>query len=368
MQKNEQLNNRAKVHLFPYQWNLSDIKRPDKGTVFSCFSCGGGSSMGYKLAGFDVIGCCESDKRVMGAYTHNLSPRFSYCEPIQTFRLRDDLPAELYNLDILDGSPPCTPFSMSGVRDKYWGKERVFSEGGVKQVLDTLFFEFIALAKRLQPKVVVAENVKGLLLGKACEYVNRIYHEFDDAGYVVRHYLLNAAKMGVPQRRERVFFIALRKDIDCDFPLLSLSLEFNEQKILPKEFIDYAGDEITSDVMRTLWEHREYGDRNQSEASKRLDGGKKCFSQVYIYPNNVCPTLQADRTSLIHFNAPRFLSVRELKCISSFPQDYDFAGVNSWYVCGMSVPPGMMAQVATRIYTRLLAPNLARNKECNETH
>lgn len=363
-----QKNNHTKAHLYPYQWNLSDIKHPDKGTVFSCFSCGGGSSMGYKIAGFDVIGCCESDKRVMSAYTHNLSPRFAYCEPIQSFRLRNDLPEELYHLDILDGSPPCTPFSMAGVREKYWGKERVFQEGGVKQVLDTLFFEFIALAKRLQPKVVVAENVKGLLLGKAREYVNRILREFDDAGYIVRHYLLNAAKMGVPQRRERVFFIALRKDIDCDFPLLSLSLEFNEPEIYPNEFIDYEGREVCAIGLRTLWEHRQYGDRTQNDANQRLHGRDGGYSQSYVYPDKICPTLQTKKSCLIHFNAPRFLSVRELKCISTFPQDYDFAGAKPGYVCGMSVPPVMMAQVATRIYTHLLAPISARNKECNETH
>ena len=357
-----QKNNHTKAHLYPYQWNLSDIKHPDKGTVFSCFSCGGGSSMGYKLAGFDVIGCCESDKRVMDAYTHNLSPRFAYCEPIQSFRLRDDLPEELYHLDILDGSPPCTPFSIAGVREKYWGKERVFSEGGVKQVLDTLFFEFIALAKRLQPKVVIAENVKGLLLGKAREYVKRILSEFDDAGYIASYYLLNAAKMGVPQRRERVFFIALRKDLERNFSLLSLSPDFNEPEIYPSEFVDYEGSEVLSTVIRTLWEHREYGDRKQSQANKRLYGKDGCYTQSYVYPAQVCSTLQAKRSCLIHFNEPRFLSLRELKCISTFPQDYDFTGVNPWYVCGMSVPPVMMAQVATHIYTRLLAQISARDK------
>ena len=259
-------------------------------------------------------------------------------------------------------------FQWQACAKKYWGKERVFSEGGVKQVLDTLFFEFIALAKRLQPKVVVAENVKGLLLGKAREYVKRILDEFDDAGYIARYYLLNAAKMGVPQRRERVFFVALRKDIDCDFPLLSISLDFNEPEIYPSEFVDYEGREVCSPVMRTLWEHREYGDCNQSSANKRLYGRGGCFSQYYVYGDKICPTLQTKKSCLIHYGAPRFLSVRELKCISTFPQDYDFAGVNPWYVCGMSVPPVMMAQVATRIYTRLLAPNSARNKECNETH
>ena len=91
-----------------------------------------------------------------------------------------------------------------------WGKEKVFREGQELQVLDTLFFDFIDLAKELQPKVVVAENVKGLLLGAAKEYVIKIYDAFDKAGYYCQHFLLDASKMGVPQRRERVFFICFR--------------------------------------------------------------------------------------------------------------------------------------------------------------
>ena len=118
--------------------------------------------MGYKLAGFDVIGCNEIDHRMMFTYCKNHNPRFPFLEPIQTFKDKQDLPPELFNLDILDGSPPCSTFSMAGSREEAWGKMKKFREGQAEQVLDTLFFDFIQLAKRLQPKVVVAENVKGL--------------------------------------------------------------------------------------------------------------------------------------------------------------------------------------------------------------
>lgn len=164
-----------------YRWTLKDTNfTKDKGKVFSCFACGGGSTMGYKLAGFDVLGCNEIDPKMMEAYKVNHNPKYSYLEPIQEFKNRKDLPKELYNLDIL-------------------------------------FFDFIDLAKELQPKIVVAENVKGLLLGAAKEYVRRIYKAFDEAGYFCQHFLLNASKMGVPQKRERVFFICLRKDLAVNF-------------------------------------------------------------------------------------------------------------------------------------------------------
>ena len=165
--------NLLNTHKFNYRWKLKDTVFPnDKGTVFSCFSCGGGSSMGYKLAGFDVIGCNEIDPKMMNVYCKNLNPKFPFLEPIQTFKDRQNLPAELFNLDILDGSPPCSSFSLASVggrfgRQKGWGKKKKFREGQAEQVLDTLFFDFIELAGRLRPKVVVAENVKGLLLGEA---------------------------------------------------------------------------------------------------------------------------------------------------------------------------------------------------------
>jgi DNA (cytosine-5)-methyltransferase 1 len=235
---------KKEIHKFPYKWTLKDaVFTKDKGKVFSCFACGGGSTMGYKLAGFDVIGCNEIDPKMMEAYTTNHNPKYSFLEGIQTFKLRDDLPEELYNLDILDGSPPCSSFSMSGNRGDDWGKEKKFREGQAEQVLDTLFFDFIDLAKKLQPKVVVAENVKGLLLGDAINYVKRIYKEFDEAGYYCQHWLLDASKMGVPQRRERVFFVCLRKDLaqpfleQVDFftQLPKLKLEFNEPEITYKQ-------------------------------------------------------------------------------------------------------------------------------------
>ena len=347
------------MHKFDYRWTLKDANfTKDKGKVFSCFACGGGSSMGYKLAGFDVIGCNEIDHRMMYTYCQNNNPRFPFLEPIQTFKERTDLPPELFNLDILDGSPPCSTFSMAGSREEAWGKMKHFREGQAEQVLDTLFFDFIDLAKRLQPKVVVAENVKGLLLGEAKDYVRRIYQGFEDAGYFVKHFLLDAQQMGVPQRRERVFFLCLRKDIaspvlvqDGLFDMTPLiEMKFNENPILFREVADYSGDEVNSNVVRTLWENRQYGDTNQGDANFRLYGKGSNFNQAYVYTDRICPTLASKKACLIHFDKPLYLGQSEVCCISSFPQDYNFAGQQPHYVCGMSVPPVMMAQVASRIY------------------
>lgn len=350
-------------HKYPYRWTLADANfTKDKGKVFSCFSCGGGSTMGYKLAGFDVIGCNEVDSRMMDVYCRNHDPKFPFIEPIQEFKKREDLPDELYNLDILDGSPPCSTFSMAGSREEAWGKMKHFREGQAEQVLDTLFFDFIDLAEKLQPKVVVAENVKGLLIGEAKDYVRRIYEAFDNAGYYCQHWLLDAQYMGVPQRRERVFFVCLRKNLAepflCQASLFEqvpfLRLEFNEPIIPFGEVVDYSGREVKSKVLRLLWENRRYGDIDQSVANIRLRGKNGNFGQSYVYETKISPTLTGKEESLILFNHPRFLGQSEVCCISSFPKDYIFCGQSPHYVCGMSVPPVMMAQIASQIYEQWL--------------
>lgn len=71
--------------------------------------------------------------------------------------------------------------------------------------------------------------------------------------------------------------------------------------------------------------------------------------------NKICPTLASKETCLIHFDQPRFLGQSEVCCISSFPQDYNFGGQSPHYVCGMSVPPVMMAQVANQIWEQWLS-------------
>ncbi len=349
-------------HRYPYRWTLADaVFTKDKGRVFSCFACGGGSTMGYKLAGYDVIGDNEIDERMNRVYVANHSPRYNYLCDIRELVAKaesGELPEDLYHLDVLDGSPPCSSFSTAGTRDDDWGKEKHFREGQVAQVLDTLFFDFIALAKVLRPKVVVAENVKGLMMGAAWPYMRRIYAELEEAGYIPQHWLLNGADMGIPQSRERVFFCCLRKDLAGPFlqrrslfdELPAIDMEFNEPPIPCSEFLDYKGREIAGGKLRLLWDNRKEGDWSQAQANERLDGKRSNFGQAYIYPDKPSPTLTAKEGNLILFEKPVYASSGEVCCISSFPSDYNFLGERPWYICGMSVPPVMMAQVSTRVY------------------
>jgi DNA (cytosine-5)-methyltransferase 1 len=349
---------------FPYKWTLADAKfTKDKGKVFSCFACGGGSTMGYKLAGFDVLGCNEIDPKMIEAYKANYSPKYTYLEPIQTFKLRDDLPQELYELDILDGSPPCSSFSMAGNREKDWGKEKKFREGQAEQVLDNLFFDFIDLAKKLQPKVVIAENVKGLLLGNAKEYVRKIYREFDLAGYHVQHWLLDASKMGVPQRRERVFFIAMRKDLAEPFMVQKdmftvvpeLKLEFNEPEIPFKEVYHDYTDRPLSEHYQKFWNIRKPGDVDFSVSSERMGKNPNAqFQYKYLYMGKVANTITAGEQCVL-FDSPRYRNFDELCECGTYPKDYNFIKNKPEYLIGMSVPPVMTAQIATEVYNQWIS-------------
>lgn len=345
-------------HLFNYEWTLKDANfTKDKGTVFSCFACGGGSTMGYKLAGFDVIGCNEIDPKMMEAYRVNHNPKYSYLEPIQEFKNREDLPEELFNLDILDGSPPCSSFSMAGNREKDWGKDKKFREGQAEQVLDTLFFDFLDLGERLQPKVIIAENVKGMLLGAAQKYVDKILTRFDEIGYYVDFKLLNSSKMGVPQRRERVFFYAIRKDLykggfeDLFQSRPILDLEFKEKEIPFKDISD-----STDTLIRDHTEASKFWDiTNFGEPFSKYHEKGFFFGSQKADPNKAINTIVADSKGLWHHSIKRLLNTSELLSGGSFPKDYKFLKLKPKYVIGMSVPPIMTAQIATRIYKEWLS-------------
>ncbi len=315
---------------------------------------GGGSSMGHKLAGFDVIGCNEIDRRVMDLYEKNHHPRYAYLEPIQTFKERTAFPDALYALDILDGSPPCSTFSMAGSREAAWGIEKRFREGQAEQVLDTLFFDFIDVVRKLRPKVVIAENVKGLLQGAAKKYVQRIHMEFEDAGYTCQHFLLDAQYMGVPQHRERVFFVCLRKDlmqyVPTGYTLFDtyplLNLQFNEKPITCEDAHLTLGDPITTPC---------YID----EYRRLKNGEEKKYQQcALVNKTDVHPTILAgyrQKASPMPSWGMNWLSDESVCKVSSFPQDYDFGNQKPYYVCGMSVPPVMIAQIASRVYEQWLS-------------
>jgi DNA (cytosine-5)-methyltransferase 1 len=327
-------------------WKLAELKSwPKHGKkVFSCFHCGGGSTMGYKLAGYEVLGGVEIDPEMMAIYRVNHNPKYSYLMGVQEFKNipNEELPKELFELDILDGSPPCSSFSMAGSREKAWGKEKKFREGQAVQVLDDLFFDFIDVAKKLQPKVVVAENVKGLVQGNARGYVKQIFQRLQEVGYSCQLFLLNASRMGVPQKRERTFFVAnkMKKKI---------TLDFSERTIAPRDIsfdIKTVGKNLSTKAQADFW--------TKTKPGEGLGSAGGFNSQKKIRHDEPVLT-QTASTRHWHWAIPAQISDELVIRLQSFPDDYKFGKQDVAYFCGMSVPPFMMQRVALEIYKQWLA-------------
>ena len=157
-----------------WKWTMANDYPNEKNglKVFSCFACGGGSTMGYKLAGCEVIGCCEIDPKMNEVYVKNHNQKHNFLMDIREFNNipNEELPPELFNLDILDGSPPCTTFSMAGDREESWGKKKKFREGQAEQTLDDLSFVFIDTVAKLRPKVMIKRIVTRLIESGVFDY------------------------------------------------------------------------------------------------------------------------------------------------------------------------------------------------------
>lgn len=335
--------------MFDYKWYLKDgypSKSIDnhKLKVYSTFACGGGSTMGYKLAGYDVIGANDIDPQMAKVYKENHSPKYYDLCPIREL-LNKDLPKEYYNLDILDGSPPCSTFSIAGSREKAWKKKKKFREGQAAQELSDLFFDWIKLVDRLKPKIAVAENVKGMLMGNAKSYTNIIIQELNKIGYDVQLFLINASTMGVPQKRERVFFICRKMELK----LPKINLVFNMRPITFKDVDEgYAeGCKVLSPGLLNLY------DKVQPGKSFSTVHPKGSFFNSIRLDYNKVPNTIAAKCGLCHPKYPRLISKKESCLIGSFPLDYNFLDINPHYLIGMSVPPVMMAQVAYQVYLQL---------------
>jgi DNA (cytosine-5)-methyltransferase 1 len=195
-------------------------------TVVTTFAGGGGSSTGYKMAGYRVLWANEFIEEAQRTYKANHPKTIVDGRDIKIIRPYEILEAcglQRGELDIFDGSPPCQGFSLAN-KNRMTGKAKTY-ENGISQTNEQLFFAYVGLIRGLAPKVFVAENVKGLTVGKAKSMLgdfnddmfddqdNTILRALMDCGYTVRYVVLNAADHGTPQSRPRVIFVGVRQDL-----------------------------------------------------------------------------------------------------------------------------------------------------------
>jgi len=391
-----------------FRYTLDDLEKSSDRKLFNYitfFSGGGGSSCGYKLAGGDVLFANEFQQVAMDDYLANF-PKTPHhiCGDIKDVtgkQIMEMTGLKVGELDLLDGSPPCPPFSMSGTKQKGWGKEK--TAYGMKQKnIEDLTWEQIRIAGEMKPKVIVCENVKGLTMDYASEHLARMVNDFESHGYTTVYKVLKGHQHGVPQKRERVFIVSVRNDVldAIDMPFMCVAGEvFPDPE---KEFVDIRGaiediqlnnanrveaDELIASMMKgAKWKWLKRMQKNPDRVmsvgddvvgpwydkviahrvkwGKTIPEKKHSFFQSRRVPwNQASHTLseQGLMTSLavhLHPEEDRVFTTREAARIMTLPEDYIFTGTLNQNLAriGLMVAPLCMKDLADNIYNNILKP------------
>jgi DNA (cytosine-5)-methyltransferase 1 len=299
--------------------------------VVSLFAGCGGSSEGWKAAGFDVRAAVEWDDHAADTYALN-APGAAVLRRDVTDVAADEIleAAGLAELDVLDGSPPCQSWSMSG-------KRRMGADPR-----GLLFREYVRLVRELRPRAFVAENVEGMTLGVARVTLSVILRDLRAAGYSVHAKVLDARWLGVPQTRRRVVILGLRNDLDRDarewFPEPRPTLTTIADALPHVARIVRLGRPLTATPQ---WRDEESFSADRAGPTLTANGlGDANRDSIRI------ETLDGE------LRRPTFA---ELLAYSGFRSDFRIEGTlaKQWERLGNSVPPPMMRAVAERVVAAL---------------
>src|SRR5690554_4358691 len=303
------------------------------------------------------------------------------------------------NIDIVTGGFPCQDFSIAGKRNGFKShrnhKGELLTETcATEETRGKLYMWMKEVIEITQPKIFIAENVKGLVnLSNVKEIIQKDFENTGDGYIVLSPQVLHAADYGVPQSRERVFFIGLRKsalnhkalkelskDIVSDeyspYPLPTHNYSYKDKNL--KEFV------TLDKVFNTLKEPEKSNDLSQQSYSKAKFMGKHCQGQIEIKLDGISPTIRAEHHGNIEFRRlskknggvlnselskglkERRLTVRECALIQTFPPDYEFVipnknGRKNSYL----VSPSKAYKIIGNAVPPLLAYNLAKRIEQN---
>jgi DNA (cytosine-5)-methyltransferase 1 len=315
--------------------------------VASLFAGCGGSSLGYRMAGFGVVYANELNEHAIETYEQNLAPGVKTVidqRSVEEVRGDDILRAVRADggaeLDVLDGSPPCQSWSMAGSR-KLMDDER-----------GELFSEYVGLVEETRPRAFVAENVEGLTMGLARLPLYRVLRQLGEAGYAVHAKLLKGQWLGVPQTRHRVVILGFRADLGLN-----------------------ARDWFPSPHTRTTVVANVLPDVARFIAAGRPDATQAQWREEHSWPaDRPAPTLSASglanspwhrirvETTSGEFREP---TIDDLLALSTFPPDFLIEGLlpDQWARLGNSVPPFMMRAVADRVAKALVAHGGNRGRD-----
>lgn len=399
------------------KYTLADVKQASAKelfTVISTFAGGGGSSTGYRLAGGKVLAINEFVAEAIETYKANYPETIILPGDIKTLSGDDFLAAvELLpgQLDILDGSPPCSAFSPAGKREKGWegyvddtteayfddegelvysgevsigdGK-KLYSDGKKVEAIEDLFLEFIRIAKDIQPKVIIAENVKGITMGGAKVKLNQFLNAFEAIGYITTYKVISAADYGVPQTRERCIIVSVREDVADEVGINCLNIHGIVFPIptTPKWISVRSAIE---DVVNDPEQEKELEEYVQNGFQKKwiemlpfnpirhmkpsdiefiaINPKRSLFNMIRPCPDLPSPTItqrgnQKSVSGVFHYAKNRKFTVPELIRVMGMPEDYILTGGfdKSAERLGRMHAPKPVAAIATQIYNNVLKP------------
>lgn len=290
--------------------------------VVSLFSGCGGTDLGMTLGGHDVIWANDFNKWACSSYEENLGlePVFGDIGNVKEFP----------KAELLVGCYPCQGFSMYGPRQK--NDPRNF-----------LYLQFARALGQIKPKYFLAENVKGLLAGYGQEIFLDMRKNFANKGYDVYWKLVNAKNYGIPQDRERVFIVGVRKDLNREYALPEETHGFDKKPVVtlrkaigefpaPKKSEYWRGDFSSHYMSRNR-------KRSWDEVSFTIQASGR---HAPLHPRGKMPVfVSKDKYDFPKNSYQRRLSVRECARIQSFPNDFEFSGplASQYEQIGNAVPP-----------------------------
>lgn len=340
-------------------WGVKAKEPRRKGApkVVSTFAGCGGSSTGYRMAGFDIVLATDWWDVAGRTYRKNWPDCRYLVADIMKMDGRDvlkEIGLDVGELDLLDGSPPCQGFSTAG-----------------KRILDdprnSLFLDFCRLLEAMKPKVFIMENVSGLVRGKMRIIFREMTSELKSKGYDVSCRMLNASWLGVPQARKRMIWVGIRNDLEISptYPtpaymrpsvmdtIGSLLVGEGENKV----FIKAVGGGYMNNIR---WNAEAPRAAALPTSAPTLEQWKR---KSHFVGSHNAKRLEGDKPSPVVIGAvrhwsplePRQLTDRELARLQSFPDWYEFIGNKSEVQrqIGNAVPPLMAAHVALAMSEKL---------------
>lgn len=322
--------------------------------VISLFSGCGGLDLGFERAGFNIPIANEFDKTIWETYKVNHPNTKLIKGDIRKIN-ESDFPQ---SVDGIIGGPPCQSWSEAGALR------------GIDDERGQLFYDYIRILRKVQPKFFLAENVSGMLASRHNEAVKKIIKLFEDSGYDVSFTLVNAKDYGVAEERKRVFFIGFRKDLKIDFTFPVGSTVDDDKKITLRDIIWDLQETAVPAAKKN--HHNELAINNNEYFTGE-------YSPIFMSRNRVkswdeqAYTVQASgRQCQLHPQAPKMLkfgkndcrfvlgkehlyrrmTIREVARVQGFPDDFKFAynNVNDAYkMIGNAVPVNLAYEIAIAI-------------------